>query len=126
MNNKIKAVLVKPGETATITEIDPELASMHMLVGGYIEAIYPFNDSVALVCNEEGKLKGLEENRALVDDYGRAYDIIVGTFFICGVRGSEFCSLTQEQAELYMAMFYHPQAFITIGDKVIAMTQEDN
>ena len=39
-------------------------------VGGDIQAVYPYEDPVALICNEEGKLLGLPLNRALFDDDG--------------------------------------------------------
>ena len=45
-------------------EIDSDLESLQHEVGGYIEAMYPDEDPVALVCNEEGKLEGLPLNRA--------------------------------------------------------------
>ena len=54
-----------PGKTAQAIEIDGSLESMQQIVGGYIEAIYPFDDPVAIICNEEGKLNGLPLNRAL-------------------------------------------------------------
>ena len=39
-----------------VKEIDGNLESMQEIVGGYIEAIYPFDDPIALVCNDEGKI----------------------------------------------------------------------
>ena len=37
---------------------------------GYIEAIYPYDDPVALICGEEAKLEGKPLNRALRDEDG--------------------------------------------------------
>ena len=54
-------------------EIDSGLESLQHEVGGYIEAIYPYEDPVALVCNEEGELEGLPLNRALRDEDGDIY-----------------------------------------------------
>ena len=53
-------------------------------VGGHIEAIYPYEDPVALVCNEEGKLEGLPLIRALRDEDGDIYDVVAGTFMVVG------------------------------------------
>ena len=53
--------------------------SLQHEVGGYIEAIYPYEDPVALVCNEEGKLEGLPLNRAPRDEDGDIYDVVAGT-----------------------------------------------
>ena len=44
------------------------------------------------VWNDEGKLMGLPLNRALGD-----YDIIAGTFFVCGYNEENFVGLTPEQ-----------------------------
>ena len=55
-------------------EIGEELEDLQHEVGGYIEAVYPFEDEVAIVCNEEGKLEGLDLNRSLRGDDGEIYD----------------------------------------------------
>jgi hypothetical protein len=95
---KIKVVLVKPMQKPQIVEIGSDLKSMQETVGGLIEEIMPFEEEVALVCNEEGKNIGLELNRAIRDSNGEIYDIIAGDFFICSATGENFTSLTDEQA----------------------------
>ena len=101
----MKVVLVKPGESAVITDIVSSLESMQEIVGGYIEAVYPFDDPVALVCNEEGKLIHLKPCRYLCNEDGDILDIIFGTFFICGLSEDGFDSLTDELAEKYRLIF---------------------
>ena len=64
-----------------VKEIDPDLHSLQAEVGGDIGATYPYSDPVALVCNDEGKLIGLDLNRGLRDENGEIYDIVAGTFF---------------------------------------------
>ena len=88
-------------KTPTVQEIDGSLQSMQRIVGGDIEAVYPFDDPVALVCNDEGKLLGLPWNRALTDDHGVPYDIVCGTFFVAGLKEDDFASLTEQQIEKY-------------------------
>ena len=61
----MKILLIEPNAEPRAVEIDGSLASMQSLVGGLIEAFYPFEDSVALICNDEGKLAGLPQNRPL-------------------------------------------------------------
>lgn len=74
------------------------------MVGGYIEVI-PLND-VCLVCNEDGKLMGLEGNRRLGND------IIAGTFFLAGdTRSGDLCSLTQDQLQRFGELFAKPETF---------------
>lgn len=65
-DRNIKVVMLEPGKLAKITEINSSLASMQEAVGGgLIEAVYPFEEEVAIVCNEEGKINGMPLNRAL-------------------------------------------------------------
>ena len=66
----LKVILVKPGELAKQVEISDTLEAMQEAVGGYIESYMPFEDEVALVCNDEGKMQGLPLNRAIKDNEG--------------------------------------------------------
>ena len=59
----MKVVLVEVGKPAKITDIPHDLKAMQTIVEGPIQALYPWDDPVALVCNEEGKLHGLPLNR---------------------------------------------------------------
>ena len=117
-NQYIKIVLCEPGKKACITTIPNCLESLQKTVGGYIEAIYPFDDPVAIICNEEGKLNGMEANRALRDDTGKIYDILVGPFFITGLGDEDFASLSQELQDKYYSMFEHPEMFFWDGNQI--------
>lgn len=100
----MKIVLVEPGREAREAEITGSLQSMQQLVGGLIQTMYPWEDPVALVCNDEGKILGLPFNRVLED-----YDLIAGPFFICGIQGENFASLTDQQVKTYLEKFRRPQ-----------------
>lgn len=103
----MKVVICEPGQYARIADIEPTLKAEQEIVGGLIDCVFPWpNDMAALVCNDEGKLNGLPLNRALED-----YDVIAGTFFICGISGECFCSLTEEQAARYLQKFRDPEVF---------------
>ena len=103
----MKVVICEPGRYARVAEIEPTLTAEQQVVGGLIDCVYPWpNDMAALVCNDEGKLNGLPLNRALED-----YDVIAGTFFICGISGENFCSLTEEQTARYLQKFHDPEVF---------------
>lgn len=119
-----KIVLVEPEKPARITEKNLTLENMQKTVGGLIQAIYPFEDKVALVCNDDGKIMGLPLNRALRDEDGEIYDIVAGTFFICGLSDDNFAGLTDEQAELYLKMFRNPQKFMRLNGELIAFEYE--
>lgn len=98
-----------------------ELEAMQKIVGGYIE-VYPLADDVAIVCNEEGKMNGMELNRPIYHE-GKIVEIIAGTFFIAGddISIGEFVSLTDEQIAKYTKQFFHPVTFVKLGKEIIAV-----
>ena len=121
----MKVLLINPGAAPQVREIEHSLKVMQELVGGTIEAIYPFDDTVALVCNDEGKLLGLPLNRAVRDRAtGQILDIIAGTFFICSLSEDDFASLTDEQINRYTHMFRHPEAFIQSNSQIVILQME--
>lgn len=95
-------------------------------VGGSIEAVYPFEDNVGLIVNEEGKLEGLPLNRALRDDQGDIYDIIAGDFLVVGLTEDDFGSLTPEQLEKYEKHFHQPECFMRMGRSIMALPLPDD
>lgn len=123
--SEITVVACYPGEKAEIAIIDNTLDSMKQLVDGYIQALYPFPDA-AIVCNEEGKIRCLEPCRALYSEDGKIYDVIAGTFFICGVGEDDFISLTEEQQEQYLAMFRNPEMFFLLNGEMVAIPIEED
>ena len=116
---KIKVIIVEPHKPARVALIDNTLEAKQEIVGGWIEAIYPFDDDVALICNEEGKINGEELNRPLFDKDGRIYDIIAGTFIVCGLTDDDFGTLTDEQALHYCAMYMTPYDYIAVNGKIM-------
>ena len=108
---KMKVLMVEPGKKAYLTEIGTDLEDLQRAVDGYIETCYPFEDDVCIVCNEEGKLNGMEANRAIYKK-GTLMDIIYGPFFICGVGDEDFESLADDLAGKYQKLFDLPCRFI--------------
>ena len=127
----MKVIMVEPGRNAQIVEIGNGLEDMQKAVGGYIEAICPFDDDVALVCNEEGKFNGSGKNRVLWykdlhpelynPDNAEIFDVIYGSFFVCGapVDSEKFQSLSDEQIETYFKLFETPDFTYTEDRKII-------
>lgn len=107
----LKILVVEPMTPPTVQEIDGSLESMQRIVGGDIEAVYPFDDPVAIVCHGEGKLLGLPMNRALTDESGVPYDIVCGTFFVVGIGDEDFTSLTEQQIEKYRKKYANEMVF---------------
>ena len=81
----MKVLMVEPGKSPYETEIEGGLESLQAAVGGDIQATYPYEDPVAMICNDESKLIGMPLNRALYDDGGRMYDIVAETFCSLGL-----------------------------------------
>lgn len=101
----MKVLRIKPMCRPEVIEIDGSLESLQKEVGGMIQATYPWDDKVALICNDKGKLMGLEFNRPLYNADGRMYDYMVGTFLIVGLTEDDFGSLSVEMIEKYTGMF---------------------
>ena len=104
----MKVIIVKPFTQPNTKEIKGDLESMQRIVGGYIEAIYPFDDEeIALVCNEEGKLEGLQPNRFILNRNTGVCDFICGDFFLCYAPqgGENFESIPDNLIQHYIVKF---------------------
>ena len=122
----MQILVIKPGQKPEVQEIDGTLESMQEIVGGLIQAIYPYEQPVALVANDEGKALGLPLNRSLRDEDGVLYDIICGTFFIVGapVGSGRFQSLTDVQIQYFVNLFATPEMFLTINGHLLVLPCE--
>ena len=122
-------LLVSPGQRPKKVTIDDSLAAMQHTVGGPVQAVYPFEEPVALICHEEGKLLRLPLNRALRSpDTGEIYDIIAGDFFLCTAPpdSAHFESLTDDQLERYARIFRTPEMFLScLGGSIIVLSLPD-
>lgn len=114
-------LLVEPEKHPQAVEIGSDLKSLQNAVGGMIEAVYPFEENVGLIVNEEGKLNGLPLNRALKNENGEVLDVMAGTFLVTGFSEEGFCSLTKEQTEKFQQEFYQPEAFVRMGNSIMAI-----
>lgn len=123
----MKILKIEPGMKPVVAEIKHTLEAMQEIVGGLIQAIYPFEEPVALICNDEGKLLNLHPNRALRDKNGNIYDVVCGTMFICSAPPGyqNFCSLTEEQIEKYTDIFRCPEVFIKTDLGIVCIPVEE-
>ena len=110
---KISVVLVEPGKYPKLVEIEDTLEAMQETVDGYIEEYMPFDDEVAIVCNEEGKVNGLPLNRAVYGKDKEILDIIAGKFFIAyaPAEAENFQNMPEELANKYLENFKYPERF---------------
>ena len=101
----MKILTVEPMQPCRAQEIPDTLEAMRAIVGGDIDATYPFTEPVAVVFHAQGKLLGLPYTRPLLDERGLPYDIVCGTFFLAGLGAEHFVSLTEEQIRRYKSLY---------------------
>lgn len=116
---KITCIVVDFERKPKVVQIDHSLEALQKAVGGYIEAVYPFPDEVAILCNEDGIALQLPLNRALymdgeLRDHGEVYDIIKGKFLVVGLTEESFGDLSEELQKKYLARFAAPEFFLLI------------
>ena len=63
-------LLVQPNAYPKKISVGTELEDLQAMVGGDIEVTYPFEDEVAIILNESGKINGLPLNRAIYTEDG--------------------------------------------------------
>lgn len=117
----MKVLCVEPYKPPYEKEIDSGLESLQSEVGGWIQAVYPFEDPVAIICNEEGKINGMELNRALRDENGEVYDVIAGPFLIVGLGEENFTSLPDDLTDKYKEVFAQPEVFLQTNSGLLVM-----
>lgn len=125
MSETMIVLVVEPGKRPYTKEIPMGLKSLQREVGGYIEAIYPFPEPVAIVCRETGKLDGCPLNRALRNEVGAIYDVIAGTFLVVGLTEEDFGSLSPERLQAFTQRFQKPEAFTMVNGELLAFPLED-
>ena len=116
-NENITVLAVEPGKKPYVQEIQSGLESLQKEVGGDIQANFPYEDAVAIICAESGKLMGMPFNRALRDEDGNIYDVLVGKFLIVGLGEDNFTSIPDELIPKYKQIFDTPEQLVKIGDK---------
>lgn len=118
----MKILIVEPGNHPRETEIDGSLESMQKTVGGYIQAIYPFEDEVAVICDDEAKLKADTQWNRMIPEIG---DVIKGTFFIAGLGREDFTDLSSELTEKYKQRFWNIELFIPAPNGLMPIVIRD-
>lgn len=119
----IDVLLIEPGKVPELIPIKNNLEEFQGYVGGRIEVVYPYEDEVGLICNEEGKIDGLPLNRAICDENGNMTDIIAGKFIIAGLSEENFKSLDKDLAEKYNQQFLHPETIIDVDGRITVIKE---
>ena len=120
----IHILIVEPGKAPYEATVPHTLETMQKIVGGHIEATYPYQDPVALVCNDEGLINRLAFNRRVGEQIEEINAGIFGTFFVCGIGQEDFCSLSPELTEKYKRLLYYPEFPVKAGEMLLFGKQE--
>ena len=112
----MRVLFIPCGKRPEIREIDGSLKSMQELVGGLIEDVSWDDEKMALICNDEGLLLGLPPNRSIRWEETGGCAIIHGDFFLCGVDGENYTSLSPELIGFYERRFHYPEIFMSDGE----------
>lgn len=117
----MRILVCEPGKHPRGVEIPNELEEMQKMVGGYIQAVYPWEEPVALICDEEGLLKQYPFNRHITDGVD-----IFGTFFLCGIKGDSFDDLPSNLMLRFATELYDAQMLVQtpMGMMVLPMEVE--
>lgn len=93
---KIRAIVKRPDEKyGHVTNISNTLKNFQRIVDGPIETIGIMGNAV-IICNEEGKIRGLEKNFIMKYRSVGLFDVICGEVAIVGVDGEDFCDCPLE------------------------------
>ena len=117
----ITVLVVEPMKEPYAKEIGRGYKDMQNEVEGLIQATYPYDDLVGIVCNDEGKINGLPLNRAIYDKDGKMIDIIAGTFLVVGLEGEDFASLDADLMKKFSDKFKSPEQFFRLGNEIVAI-----
>ena len=116
----MKVLMVEAGFAPYEAEING-LKEMQQAVGGSIQAIYPFEEQVGVVCNRESIINDLPFNRSMPGGYKGVF----GNFFVCGLGEEDFCSLTPEQMQKYKKFFHSAEILLgTDGKGLVTLKVE--
>ena len=93
-------LLVQPNAYPKKISVGTELEDLQAMVGGDIEVTYPFEDEVAIILNEFGKINGLPLNRAIYTEDG--------------------------EMQKFEEQFHQPQMFVRMGRSIMAIPVPDD
>lgn len=96
--NQILVIIKEPGKAPVVEPLfDNDLKAFQDAVGGYIETV-TFATDLVIVCNEEGRLRGLPHNTTVLGvDF-------CGTIVFAGVKDEEFASVRAVAVPMVLRM----------------------
>lgn len=125
----LDVLLVEPMKPPVNIQIPNTLEALQDTVGGLIETAHFYDEPVVVICNEEGKINGLQLNRAIYDEQGEIMEVVAGSFLLVGDGDEDFISLPKEMKDKFAKEFEKPEKFHQLAGKIIVQkieTQKDN
>ena len=114
---QMTVLMVEPG----YAPYEKTIPNKQELIAGLITAIYPYEELVAIVANDEGILLGMDFNRSVEGGYGGVF----GPFFVCGLTEDDFCSLPPDQMERFKKKFHKAELLLGVrGNDLITLKVE--
>lgn len=104
----MKILVIEPGKHPYEKDIEHTLENLQSIVGGHIEAVYPFEDEITLVCHEEALFDPTQQWNRIINPHL----VIKGTFFLCGLGTEDFTDLPDDILEKYKKHFWDITHFI--------------
>ena len=92
---KLKVIICPAEREPYAANVSDSLEALQKIVGGYIKTVTAFTDAV-VICNEEGRILGLPENRSL------PLSGFCGDCLICGADGENFCGLSDSDCKFLL------------------------
>lgn len=130
---KITVIYVRPGKIPQIVEMEDSLPAMQQMVGGMIEEYMPFYSAederiqdVALICNDEGKVRRMMPNRTIYGENDERLDVICGDFFLCyaPIESERFLSMPEDLQQVFYEKFYYPELFYETESGIVGRKYE--
>ena len=88
----MRVLLVCSEKEPRIVNVPHELPELQRLIGSMIEVVEPFDDDIALVCDEKGRSNGKPVNRVINDHMN-----ICGDFFLCGYGETSLEDISEDK-----------------------------
>lgn len=98
----LKVVYIEPGKPAYEAEIQNDLHALQRSVRGMVQQIN-LEKGIVMLCNEDGKMKGMPGNRRL------GSSVLVGPITVVGFTGKGYRSLAESETEKMLNRFAVPE-----------------
>ncbi len=81
---------------------------------------------VALICNDESKVRQMMPNRTIYGEDGERLDVICGDFFLCyaPIESERFLSMPEDLQQVFYEKFYYPELFYETENGVVGRKYE--